>query len=227
MRGFLLTFEGIDGCGKSTQLTPLAAALGERGWRVRTTRQPGGTATGQAIRSLMVAQHRRLAPLAELLLMMADRAQHVAEFIKPHLQAGDLVISDRYADSSVAFQGYGRGIDLATVEQLNQLATGGLTPDLTILFDVDVETARRRLAARATHNEGITDNADAAMRGFDEEQHDFHRRVRDGYRALAERYPQRFRVLDATGSIEETGERLLTLVLAALRKSGVTRKSRV
>src|SRR5262245_177679 len=135
MRGFFITLEGIDGCGKSTQLDMLAAALEARGIPTITTRQPGGTPTGQAIRSLMIDEHRRRTPMAELLLMIADRSQHVAEIIRPNLEAGRVVISDRYGDSSVAFQGYGRGLAIATVDELNQLATGGLTPDLTLLFD--------------------------------------------------------------------------------------------
>ena len=136
-RGFFITLEGIDGCGKSTQQEVLAEALRARGFAVVTTHQPGGTAIGQNIRNLMIQEHNRLAPLAELLLLMADRAQHVAEFIRPNLEAGRIVISDRYTDSSAAFQGYGRGVNLDLVDELNRLATGGLTPDLTLLFDLD------------------------------------------------------------------------------------------
>ena len=208
MRGFFITLEGIDGCGKSTQLDKLAAALRERQFSVLTTRQPGGTEIGQAIRALMIREHTGLTPLAELLLLIADRTQHVAELVQPHLEAGQVVISDRYTDSSVAFQGYGRGLDIATVDELNHLATGGLTPDLTILFDVDIETARARLDARP--------NVDSEMRGFDEETRDFHNRVRAGYLELAARHPQRFRVLDARGSIDETYERLLAVALEAV-----------
>lgn len=215
MRGFFITLEGIDGCGKSTQLPLLAAALAERGFTVVTTRQPGGTEIGQAIRSLMIDEHQRLTPLAELLLLIADRAQHVAEFIRPNLEAGRVVIADRYADSSVAFQGYGRGIDIATVDDLNQLATGGLTPDLTVLFDVNLETARARLDARPS--------VATEMRGFDEEERGFHARVRDGYLELAKRHPERFRVLDATGDIEETRERLVRLALEEIAKKSEVR----
>ena len=218
MRGIFITMEGIDGCGKSTQLEMLSAALRGRGWPVVTTRQPGGTPSGQAIRSLMIAEHSRLAPLAELMLLIADRTQHVAEFIRPHLDAGRIVISDRYADSSVAFQGYGRGLDIATVEELNQLATGGLMPDLTLLFDLDVDSARARLQART---------GDASeMRGFDEEAREFHARVRDGYCQLAARYPERFRVFDATGSIEDLHARVLATVVSS-RLSGVSREKEV
>jgi dTMP kinase len=209
MRGFFITLEGIDGCGKSTQLDMLAAALEARGFPTVTTRQPGGTPTGQAIRSLMIDEHHRLAPMAELLLMIADRAQHVAEIIKPNLEAGRVVISDRYGDSSVAFQGYGRGLAISTVDELNELATGGLVPDLTLLFDLDIEAARARLDSRA--------NVESEMRGFDEETCDFHLRVRNGYLKLASQYPERFQVLDAAQSVEETHQRVLALVLSRLR----------
>jgi dTMP kinase len=166
MRGFFITLEGIDGCGKSTQLDMLAEALRQRGLALYTTRQPGGTLIGQQIRGLMSQEHNRLAPLAEALLMMADRAQHVDESIKPNLEAGRIVISDRYIDSSVAFQGYGRGLDIAIVEELNDLATGGLTPHLTLLFDLEPQSARRRLENRVENQS----TEDSPMQGFDEEK---------------------------------------------------------
>src|SRR5262245_30140288 len=166
MRGFFITLEGIDGCGKSTQTELLAVALQQRGFDVVATRQPGGTTIGKAIRAVIVNHHHNLAPMAELLLMMADRAQHVAEQIRPSLEAGRVVLSDRFIDSSMAFQGYGRRIDLNMVDELNRLATGGLLPDLTILFDLDLEEARARLNQR--------DDEALALTGFDEEKHDFH-----------------------------------------------------
>jgi dTMP kinase len=212
MRGFFITLEGIDGCGKSTQLDRLAQSLKQCGFEVVTTRQPGGTLTGQSIRALMVKEHNKLAPVAEVLLMMADRAQHVAEMIKPNLEAGRLVISDRYIDSSVAFQGYGRGLDLSTVEELNRLATGGLTPDLTLLFDLEPESARTRLANRVENQAGD----DAPMTGFDEEKRDFHVRVREGYLKLAAQHPERIRVIDAEQTIDEIYKEVFALVLQSL-----------
>jgi dTMP kinase len=218
MRGFFITLEGIDGCGKSTQLDRLAEALNRHGFDVVKTRQPGGTLIGQSIRALLVKEHNRLAPVAEVLLMMADRAQHVAETIKPNLEAGRVVISDRYIDSSIVFQGYGRGLDISAVEELNRLATGGLTPDLTLLFDLEPESARTRLDNRVENQVG----ADAPMTGFDEEQHDFHLRVRQGYLKLAAQHPDRIRLVDAVGRIEEIHEKVLSLVLKMLsEKSGV------
>jgi dTMP kinase len=214
-RGFFITLEGIDGCGKSTQQEILAEALRARGFDVVTTHQPGGTAIGQRIRKLMIEEHNRLAPLAELLLLMADRAQHVAQFIRPNLEAGRVVISDRYTDSSAAFQGYGRGVDLETVDELNRLATGGLTPALTLLFDLDLATARARLDRREQGDA----SSQPAMKGFDDEAQDFHRRVRDGYLQLARQHAARFRVVAASGNVEETRDKVLAIVLPALEKA--------
>jgi dTMP kinase len=213
MRGFFITLEGIDGCGKSTQLDMLAESLKQRGFDVFATRQPGGTVIGQDIRALMIKEHNKLAPLAEVLLMMADRAQHVTESIKPNLDAGRIVISDRYIDSSVAFQGYGRGLAIEMVEELNTLATGGLTPDLTLLFDLEPETARRRLDNRIEKQVGD----DSPMKGFDEEKEEFHARVRQGYFDIAEKYSDRFRVIAANRTIAEIQENVLTLVLKSLQ----------
>ncbi len=213
-RGFFITLEGIDGCGKSTQLEMLADALHRRSFDVVTTHQPGGTAIGQNIRALMIQEHNRLAPLAELLLLMADRAQHVAQSINPDLAAGCIVISDRYIDSSAAFQGYGRGVDLAMVDELNRLATGGLTPDLTLLFDLDLEIARLRLDKR----EDGEASSQPAMKGFDDEEQEFHRRVRDGYLQLANQHAERFRVIEAGGNVEETHRKVLGIVLPFLEK---------
>jgi dTMP kinase len=220
MRGFFITLEGIDGCGKSTQLEMLVEGLRQGGFEVVTTRQPGGTLIGQNIRALMSQEHNRLAPLAEVLLMMADRAQHVSEIIKPNLEAGRIVISDRYTDSSVAFQGYGRGLDIAMVEELNALATGGLTPQLTLLFDLEPESARRRLDGRVENQTG----GDSPMKGFDEEKEDFHARVRQGYFSIAKTHPQRVRLIDASRTVTEIHENVMTLVLQRL-ESGVRSRS--
>lgn len=213
MRGFFITLEGIDGCGKSTQLEMLGEGLRQRGFEVFTTRQPGGTLIGQQIRALMSQEHNRLAPLAEVLLMMADRAQHVSEIIKPNLEAGRIVISDRYTDSSLAFQGYGRGLNIATVEELNDLATAGLTPQLTLLFDLEPESARRRLDNRVENQPG----GDSPMKGFDEEQEDFHARVRQGYLNIAEKQAQRVRLIDARRTVAEIHETVMALVIETMK----------
>jgi dTMP kinase len=216
MRGFFITLEGIDGCGKSTQLDMLAESLRHQGFDVFTTRQPGGTVIGQHIRTLMIREYNQLAPLAEVLLMMADRAQHVAETIRPNLEAGRIVISDRYIDSSVAFQGYGRGLSIEKVEELNHLATGGLIPDLTLLFDLEPESARSRLDNRV---EKQTDDH-SPMKGYDEEKEEFQARVQQGYFELAEKHADRFRVIAANRTIAEIHKNVLSLVLKSLQ-SGV------
>jgi dTMP kinase len=152
LRGKFITFEGIDGSGKSTQLELLAGDLRSRGIDVLTTREPGGTSLGRRLRELFLESEETVAPLAELLLFAADRAQHVEHLIKPALEAGRTVISDRYADATVAYQGAGRGFSKAIIEQVIELATSGLRPDLTLFFDVpdrdgpcpDARTRRKR-----------------------------------------------------------------------------------
>ena len=149
MRGLFITFEGIDGCGKSTQINLLAEELLRRALGVVVTREPGGTAIGEAVREVLVSDPSvNIAPKAELLFIVGARAQHVAELIRPALEAGQVVLSDRYTDSTVAFQGHGRGLDLDMIDRLNSFATGGLLPDLTIVFDLDPSVARARLRAR-------------------------------------------------------------------------------
>ena len=212
MRGVFITLEGIDGSGKSTQFKMLAEALSNRGLEVVVTREPGGTVLGERMRAVLLSnESRNLAPAAELFLMAADRAQDVAEVISPALEAGVVVISDRYADSTVAFQGYGRGLDLDIIDDVNRLATGGLTPDITILFDLDPRQAQSRLDARITGESSF--GFEPGMTRFDEEKLDFHLRVRDGYLKLASTEPERFRVLDAAQPIDRTHRQVLALVL--------------
>jgi dTMP kinase len=215
MRGLFITLEGIDGCGKSTQQLLLVEALSKRGIDALATREPGGTRTGESIRSLLSTYNTALAPATELLLIVAARAQHVEEVIRPALQAGRVVISDRYTDSSLAFQGYGRGLDLATIDEMNRFATGNLVPDLTILFDLETSLARRRLDARTGANR--PGPADTEMSYFDREEAAFHDRVRGGYLKLAARDPGRFRLVDASGSIEEAHNRVMSVVITNLR----------
>src|SRR6185369_10504653 len=149
MRGLFITLEGMDGCGKSTQLEMLARALSKRGLDLIITREPGGTAVGEGVRSLLVSDASvGISAATELFLIVGARAEHVREVIKPGVEAGKIVLSDRYTDSTVAFQGYGRGLDLAMIDKMNRFATGGFAPDLTILFDLDPEVARSRLDAR-------------------------------------------------------------------------------
>ena len=200
-RGKLITFEGIDGCGKTTQLRLLERILTTRNTSFVSTREPGGTELGKLIRAalLNVSRHK-VDPLAELLLYAADRAQHVQEFVVPNLAAGKLVFSDRFYDATTAYQGYGRGFDLALIQKLNRLATSDLKPDLTLLFDIDVATGLARVARRGgeTTNDPDENKADR----LDLEPHDFHERVRQGYLELASQEPERFRIISASGSIE-------------------------
>jgi len=214
-RGLFITMEGIDGCGKTTQTSLLAHALNERGHEVIVTRQPGGTRVGERVRDILLANTSvGLVPLAEMLLYAADRAQHVNELIRPSLEAGRIVISDRYTDSTVAFQGYGRGLDLKIIDQLNDLATGGLKPDLTILLTVTPEAARARFDSRHSKDE-----SQKGMTRFEEESMDFHERVRAGYERLVAAHPERIRTVDASGTREETHEKVLATVLAKIENS--------
>ena len=198
-RGKLITFEGIDGCGKTTQLRMLERILLGRSIPFVSTREPGGTELGKMIRAalLNVSPHS-VDPLAELLLYAADRAQHVREFITPNLAKGVLVLSDRFYDATTAYQGYGRGFDLALINQLNALATSGLKPDLTLLFDIAVVTGLERIHRRG----GEAAAGDAAADRLDKEPQEFHERVRQGYLELAQQEPNRFRIIPASGSIE-------------------------
>src|SRR5215510_13891391 len=205
MRGLFITLEGIDGCGKSTQGEMLAGKLKQRGFEIVVTREPGGTVIGEGVRKLLVSDASvHIAPTTELLLYVAARAQHVAELIRPAVKAGRMVISDRYTDSTVAFQGYGRGLDLDVIERLNRFATGGLKPDLTIVFDLDPNTARSRSGSRPVGG---------LLGAFDEQHADFHARMRAGYLRMAQNEPSRIRVVDASGSADETHAQVMSVVL--------------
>ena len=209
MSGFFITLEGMDGCGKSTQLEMLARALEGRGLDFVITREPGGTPLGEDVRRLLVSDASvGISAKAELFLIVCARAQHVAELIRPALGAGRIVISDRYTDSTVAFQGYGRGIDLSFIDLVNRFATEGVTPDLTIIFDLEPELARARLSARPVGG---------LLGALDEEALDFYLRVREGYLKLAEAEPSRTRVVDASGTPEETHAKVMSLVLSIVK----------
>ncbi len=205
-RGKLITFEGIDGCGKSTQLRLLERYLAERGVPFVSTREPGGTELGRKIRSALLDGGKgSVEPLAELLLYAADRAHHVRRVVSPALDEGRAVLSDRFYDATTVYQGYARGFDLALVNQLNDLAAGGLKPDLTLLFDLDVEIGLNRTHKRVDETNGAAAQPDR----LDQEPMEFHQRVRRAYLEIAAQEPRRFRVIPAAGSIEETFELMI------------------
>ena len=206
--GAFVTFEGIDGSGKSTQLRLLAEWLRARGREVVTTREPGGTPLGVRLRAVLLDAAEQVDPLAELLLYAADRAQHVRTLLRPALEAGRLVLSDRYADATVAYQGAGRGFAPELIAEVVALATGGLKPDLTLVFDLPVADCLAR-----TRRRGDTAGEDwRAADRIDSEAADFHQRVREAYLQLAAREPTRVRVLPATGTIHEIHALVLEVV---------------
>ncbi len=218
MTGAFLTFEGIDGCGKSTQVRMLASQLRLREIEVVTTREPGGTALGQRLRAALLDAEEQVDPLAELLIFAADRAQHVRTLVRPALETGHVVISDRYADATIAYQGAGRGFTAEMVKTVVDLATGGLKPDLTLVFDLPVEECIYRTLRRT--NGGV--NSDR----LEGEDAAFHTRVRNAYLELAAAEPDRVRIIDASGSVNDTHERVMQLVIPYLESSKVgTEKS--
>ena len=208
-----VTVEGVEGAGKSTLLGLLAGEFERRALPFVRTREPGGCALGARIRPLLLEVSSRVDERAELFLFLADRAQHVAETIRPALQRGAWVLCDRYADSTIAYQGYGRGMDVETLQRLNDYATGGLWPDKTLLLDLPVETGLSRALAR-NGREGLTESEGR----FEAEEQAFHQRSREGFLARAERWPERFCVLDARLSPEE-------LLACALEALGLSRRA--
>jgi len=195
----LMTFEGPEGSGKTTQIVRAVQYLRSFGLPVVQTREPGGTPIADQIRAVLLrAENKAITPLTELLLYFAARAQHVAEVVRPALEAGKIVACDRFADATWAYQGHARGMDTAMIERLNEIATGGLQPDLTLLYDLPIEEGLRRARSRAER----LDDAEREDR-FEKEALEFHRKLREGFLLLAEREPRRFRVIDAAGSVDE------------------------
>jgi dTMP kinase len=216
-RGRFITFEGLDGCGKSTQLKKLAKALSAQGLPVIVTREPGGTPTGEKIRKLLLdTKTSGLIPLAELALMFASRAQHIREVIQPALAEGRVVLCDRFTDSSEAYQGGGRKLGSEPVLTLHRVLCGGLQPELTILMDSDVaaSVARARRRNKATkHSKGSDENR------FEQESRAFFGRVHDSYLAIAAREPERVAVVNARGSVDETHAQIMQAVRRKLKKT--------
>ncbi len=209
-RGRLITLEGIEGSGKSTQIRHLAKVLTQRGYRVLQTREPGGTATAEAIRHILLTASSKepVTPKAEALLILAARCQHVTHLIRPALRRGTVVLCDRFADSTLAYQGFARGLDLHWLRAANEVATGGLTPDLTLVLDLPVSVGlARRQADRGQQNR------------LDRETERFHRKVRRGFLALAAQEPGRMRIVDANRSAQEVQDELTTIVVGWMSQS--------
>lgn len=204
-RGVWITLEGGDGSGKTTQSNLLAQWLEDTGRTVVRTREPGGSEVGQLIRDIVLHHRGDIAPRAEALLYAADRAHHVATVVRPALRRGEIVLQDRYLDSSVAYQGAGRVLDATEIRDLSLWAAEGALPDLTILLDLDPAEARTRL-----------DSADKPFDRLEAEQAEFHGRVRDAFRDLAAAEPDRFLVLDAAAAPEVIAEQIRTRVAALL-----------
>ena len=196
-KGKFITFEGVDGAGKSTHIAPFADALRTRGLSVVTTREPGGTPLGEKLRELLL--HERMHLETEALLMFAARREHIAQLIQPALERGDWVISDRFTDASFAYQGGGRQLSVAKLEALEQWVHADLQPDLTLLFDVPLSVARARL------------NRSRNPDKFEREQDEFFSKVRDAYLARAARFPERIRVIDSTRPLDEMRRELASL----------------
>jgi dTMP kinase len=204
MAGAFVTFEGIDGCGKSTQLALAAEALRADGVEVDVTREPGGTAISEKIRELvMSAEHEEMSGGCEVLLYLAARAQHVAERIVPAMASGKVVLCDRFQDATFAYQGFGRGLALDELRRMNGYATGGVEPTLTLVFDISVELSRERLAATGKAPDRLESGSA-----------EFFGRIREGYLALAATHPDRFVLLRGDRSVEQ----IAAEVIAAVRE---------
>jgi dTMP kinase len=213
-RGLFITFEGLDGSGKTTQINRLAAWLKKRGRSALITRQPGGTKTGDRIRALVLdSRSKGLAPMAEMALMFADRAQGIAEVLKPALEAGEIILCDRYTDSTEAYQGGGRELGSEIVLELHRIICGGLQPDLTLLLLPSLEPSLAR--ARRRNQRAVEESGEDETR-FEQEQDAFYGRVWRKYREIAAREPGRVVLIEGDGSIDEVHGRIVEAVAARL-----------
>lgn len=188
-KGLFITFEGADGCGKTTQMQLLAEYLKQQGKDVVLTREPGGKGLGEKVREILLNYNAPVSDRCESFLFLADRAQNIDIIVNPAVSDGKIVLCDRHIDSTIAYQGYGRGLDIERIKMLNNIATNFQKPDLTFVFDIDVETSMKRVGKEKDRMESA---------GID-----FHNRVRQGYLELAKQEPQRIKVLDATKSIKD------------------------
>ncbi|MBN1459950.1 MAG: dTMP kinase [Armatimonadetes bacterium] len=201
--GLFITIEGIDGSGKTTQAELLVARLRSEGYTVCQTREPGGSPVGEELRALVLSPAHAITPEAELFLYLADRALHVSRVVRPALEAGELVVCERHADSTLAYQGFGRGLDVAFLRQLNQMATGGLQPDLTVVLDLDARDARL---------DG------ARLDRLESEGQEFLARVAAGFRELTEGEPERMKLIDASRDIQVVHEDIAAAVMSLVQR---------
>ncbi|MFZ9761262.1 MAG: dTMP kinase [Candidatus Kapaibacteriota bacterium] len=200
-----ITFEGIDGSGKSTQIEYLKEWLETRGHRVTVLREPGGNSVSENIRTLLLDSRETIDPRSELLLFTAARAQLVSKVIRPALQQKNIVICDRYIDSSVAYQGYGRGLPVEEIEQINAFATNNLIPDITFIFDLSVEDASKRAGFRSSHTNSSPDRMERSGE-------DFFRKTREGYLQIAKNSERKIFIIEANGHVEDIREAICNIV---------------
>lgn len=191
-KGLFITFEGADGCGKTTQLNNVKSFLEKKGFDVVVTREPGALDIGKKIRNILLHHDGIVADSCEMFLFLADRAQHVETFIKPAIEQGKIVLCDRHTDSTIAYQGYGRGQNIKLLNDLNKIAINGLLPDMTLLFDVSTEVAQQRVGSEKDRMESA---------GIE-----FHKKVRNGYLELQKQNPDRIKLIDANDTIDEVFE---------------------
>ncbi len=208
--GRFITIEGIEGSGETKNAASLVAYLSARGRRASVSHEPGATAAGARIRDIFLDPALKLSPCAELFLVLADRAQHVREKLKPALSGGEIVVCDRYSDSTLAYQGYGRGFDLKFLDELNRTSSEGISPDLTIVLDCPVELGLARARKRSIANGRASDR-------FESETVEFHERVRQGFLALASRDSHRIRVIDSTAPVQAVDDEIVRIVEQLLK----------
>ena len=197
-KGLFITFEGADGCGKTTQMKLLTDYLKTKNKDIVITREPGGKGLGEKIREILLNYDGEVSSVCESFLFLADRAQNIDITVMPAVKEGKIVLCDRHIDSTVAYQGYGRGLDIAQINMLNSIATSNRKPDLTYVFDIDVETSMKRVGSEKDRMESA---------GIE-----FHNRVRQGYLELAKLEPDRIKVIDATKSIDEIHKEVVTVI---------------
>ena len=194
-KGYFITFEGVDGCGKTTQMQLLANYLREKGYDILLTREPGAKGLGEKIREILLHYEGEVSSRAESFLFLADRAQHIDKVVNPAIEKGQIVLCDRHTDSTIAYQGYGRGVDISQLTMLNNLAVGLRKPDMTFVFDIDIKTSMMRVGGEKDRMEssGV----------------EFFNNVRRGYLKIAESEPNRVKVIDASKSIDEINKEVL------------------